>query len=174
MREITGNLFDYINKAEIICITTNGFTKNNGACVMGRGCAKTATIKYPGIDKILGDKLKENGNIVQGLVIDGSTVITSFPVKPVTEKCKEDKSNVVRHMQNKFKPGIWVPGWACIADPAIIEASAIQLLDIVNTYDFKQIILPRPGCGAGELNWTDIRSLLNKYLDDRFACITFK
>lgn len=173
MQEITGNLFDYVGVADVLCITTNGFVKANGSCVMGRGCAKTATIKYPGIDKILGDKLKK-GNMVHGLIRDGNTVITSFPVKPITKQCKEDKSNVVKHMQNKFKPGAWVPGWACVADPAIIETSADQLLNIVNTYNFKNILLPRPGCGAGELNWEDIKKILNKYFDDRFKCITFK
>lgn len=174
MREITGNLFDYINKVDILCITTNGFVKANGECVMGKGCAKEATRRWPGIAKILGSKLQGGANIVHGLIQEENTIIASFPVKPVYSVCKEDHSNVVRHMRNKFKPGNKVPGWACVADPAIIQGSAIYLAEIVNTYGFNNILLPRPGCGAGELNWPDIRLLLNKYLDDRFACITFK
>lgn len=174
MREITGNLFDHIGTANIICITTNGFVKANGKCVMGRGCAKEATRRWPGIAKILGDRIKDRGNTVHGLIRDDATIIASFPVKPVYGICKEDRSNVVRHMQNKFKPGDKVPGWACVADPMIIETSAQEIAEIVNRERFKEIILPRPGCGAGELNWADIKPLLDKYLDDRFAAITFK
>ena len=38
MKEIRGDLFT--QEADTICITTNGFVKANGECVMGRGCAK--------------------------------------------------------------------------------------------------------------------------------------
>jgi hypothetical protein len=79
VKEITGNLWDYCGKIEsvAIAITTNGFVKNNGECVMGRGCAKEATLKYPGISKVLGDMIKESGNHVHR-IRDG---VYSFPVK---------------------------------------------------------------------------------------------
>ena len=41
MNEITGNILNYIGKPKtLVCITTNGFVKNNGEAVMGAGCAK--------------------------------------------------------------------------------------------------------------------------------------
>jgi hypothetical protein len=36
------------------------------------------------------------------------------------------------------------------------------------------VVLPRPGCGAGELDWTRfVRPALTALLDDRFVAITF-
>ena len=40
MREVVGNLWTY--PADIRVITTNGTVKNDGTCVMGRGCAAEA------------------------------------------------------------------------------------------------------------------------------------
>ena len=145
MKELTGNLFNYIGLADAICITTNGFVKSNGECVMGKGCAKTVTELFPGIAKVLGDSIKSDGNVVIPLL-----------------------SNY------RFKIGDRVPGWACIADPKLIEKSAIQLVELADKSEWKSIILPRPGCGAGELNWSDIKPILDKHFDDRFFSTTFK
>jgi hypothetical protein len=46
VKELFGNLWEFDG---IIVITTNGFVKRDGTCVMGRGCAKQATIKLPGL-----------------------------------------------------------------------------------------------------------------------------
>ena len=44
MRERIGvDLFEF----PVIAITTNGFVKATGECVMGRGCALTAKRLYP-------------------------------------------------------------------------------------------------------------------------------
>ena len=40
MIEIKGSLFN--EPCDAFCITTNGFIKKDGTCVMGRGCAKQA------------------------------------------------------------------------------------------------------------------------------------
>ena len=54
MKEITGNLFD--QTADAICITTNGFVKDNGRCVAGRGCAKMAKDRWRNFDLELGKR----------------------------------------------------------------------------------------------------------------------
>lgn len=78
MKEIKGELWDYYDKPDhVICITTNGIVKNNGECVMGRGCALEATRKVPGIAKVLGQHIKSHGNVPVFLVRN----ILSFPVK---------------------------------------------------------------------------------------------
>jgi hypothetical protein len=46
MKEVFGDAFDLIKNYDSLCITTNGYVKNNGACVMGRGIALTAARKY--------------------------------------------------------------------------------------------------------------------------------
>jgi hypothetical protein len=78
MREIYGNLWDYDGKPDtVVCITTNGFVKANGLAVMGRGCAFEATLKYPAIQKRLGDCIKARGNNLCWL----NTKLVAFPVK---------------------------------------------------------------------------------------------
>lgn len=78
MKEIIGNLWDYHGKpSTAIAITTNGFIKSNGNCVMGRGCAKEAVRQFELISLDLGKLIKESGNIVHR-IYDG---LYSFPVK---------------------------------------------------------------------------------------------
>lgn len=42
-----------------LCITTNGYIKKNGCAVMGAGVAKQARDRFDGLDRLLGEKLKE-------------------------------------------------------------------------------------------------------------------
>lgn len=170
MREITGDLFAV--QADAICITTNGYIKANGENVMGKGCAFQLSKLYPQAPRILGQELRKHGNCVNYLLKHNGAHVFSFPVKPVSI-VMEHEGEVVRHMRNKFKPGDTVPGWACVADIDTIFRSAHQLLEIVNQGEFQNVVIPRPGCGAGELNWSDVKPVLDSILDDRFAAITF-
>ena len=170
MKEAQGNLF--IMEAQAVCITTNGFVKSNGQPVMGRGCAKEYAQLFPETLIDFGEKLKHVGNNIHHLTNDGDKDFYSFPVKPVN-KMLINPNDVVNHMRNKFKPGDTVPGWACIADMYIITCSAYELVDIADLHDYENILIPRPGCGAGELNWSDVKPVLDRILDDRFTAVTF-
>lgn len=78
MKEIYGNLWDYFFKEDYaIAITTNGFVKNNGEAVMGRGCAWEATKLLPEVTLTLGVYLEMEGNHVHRL----EPGVYSFPVK---------------------------------------------------------------------------------------------
>lgn len=169
MKEAKGNIF--YTDCDAVCITTNGFIKANGENVMGRGCALEAARMIPQLPKILGTKIRNNGNRVHILYEQNNTFLCSFPVKPGSVQF--NGTNVVNHMQSKFKVGDYVPGWAAKADPKIIQHSAIQLKELADQMNWKTVVLPRPGCGAGELKWADIKPLLEEILDDRFICMTF-
>ena len=52
MIEVVGNLWTYA--ADFRAITTNGTVKFDGRAVMGRGCAREATQRYPKIARQLG------------------------------------------------------------------------------------------------------------------------
>ena len=186
MQELVGNLFspqtyhtpegmNVVFRPDAICITTNGFVKKNGEAVMGRGCAREAAKLMPGLPEILGSHLNNPavGNRVLAHGPWRKMCIVTFPVKPNHSYCISDKSNVVKHMRDRFKAGDRVPGWACVADIELIKESAIQLAALTHDSSWTHVVLPRPGCGAGELDWKDIKPILDKILDDRFYAITF-
>ena len=171
MHKVTGDLFKF--EADACCITTNGFVTSNGNAVMGRGCAKTASDRDPEIKKLLGSFLRKGGNCTRVIKKYPTRTLVAFPVKPETLNYFTHKHEVVSHAQNKYKLGDVVPGFHAVADLAIIEKSAIQLVSLANALNWKKVVLPRPGCGAGELNWSQVKPILEEHLDDRFYVITF-
>lgn len=167
--------FEYGNiltmDADAYCITTNGFVKKNGSAVMGRGIAKQVADIYPDLPEILGKLLKNKGNIVHILKDLGNEYIVSFPVKP--SYTFSNGSNVVSHASTRYPIGAFVPGYHAKAQLDIIERSCIQLVQLTDKQSWNRVILPYPGCGAGELNWDDVRLILEQHLDDRFVAVTF-
>ena len=144
MIEVVGNLWEF--PADVRVITTNGFIRKDGACVMGRGCALEAKNKFPGIEHVLGAKIKAYGNHVFFL----GEGLYSFPVKH---------------------------NWYEKADIDLIRKSAEELAMCVSDgfEDVKEpvVVLPRPGCGNGQLKWYEVKPILEPILDDRFHIITF-
>lgn len=171
MIEITGKLFEQV--ADAFCITTNGFITARGNAVMGKGCAKEAAEYYPRLPALLGSMMKKLGNVPMVVLAKGEECLCTFPVKPVTGICNEKKTNVVKHMRSEFKPGDIVPGWACVADIELIKESAQKLVILATMNQWKKVIVPRPGCGCGELKWEEVKQVLAPILDDRFHVITF-
>ena len=171
MLEIRGNLFEV--PADAICITTNGFVTRQGECVMGLGCAKTFKKMYPKAPLVLGAAIKKNGNVVNCLGESKKTgkKFYSFPEKGVREI--NNGSNVVSHAIGKFYVGSGVPGFYCKARLDIIVKSCKELVAIANEEGLTNIVIPRMGCGAGELTWDEVKPIVSEILDDRFSVITF-
>lgn len=174
MIEIRQDMFE-IMKTEthlrrIFCVTTNGYLKKNGEAVMGRGIAKQFKDLLPEYvnEHILGQEIKKYGNRVNYLNHIGKTLFFSFPVKQISGIC--NGSNVV---SGKFyKIGSFVPGFHLKANLVLIENSAKQLREIVDQMSIEKAYLPLPGCGCGELNWYDVKQILEKYFDDRFIILS--
>ena len=144
MIEVRGNLWDY--PADVRVITTNGTVKKNGECVMGRGCALEAKIKWPNLAEDLGGSISEYGNRPHVFHPEIGVSIVSFPVKH---------------------------NWYEKADPILIRDSAYLLNCMTFLDGFKVVVLPRPGCGNGGLKWDVVRKAIAPLLDDRFHVITF-
>lgn len=144
MIEITGNLWNI--KADAKCITTNGYIKSNGQAVMGRGIALQAATKYPELPRILGKHIRENGNVPGLLIYTGHCSLVSFPVKH---------------------------NWMDKADLFLIGCSAHSLSCMADKFKWNTILLPKPGCGNGKLNWADVKDYIKDLLDDRFQIIDF-
>lgn len=173
MIEKRGNMFDEVGKCSAIVITTNGFVASRGKCVMGRGCAKEARDRWAGIDLALGKLIRENGNGVHPLLTENGTTIVSFPVKPETVRCVAGGINLVSHAREKYREGDQVPGFLAVAKPEIILGSVTELIRLSDACGFTRIVMPRPGCGAGELLWENVKPVLGRLLDDRFEVYTF-
>jgi len=133
MKQVKEDLWTHHRNHEWICITTNGFVKNDGRAVMGRGCAKEAKIICPEIDHELGMLLKSSGN--QCYIFEEHRVIT-FPTKH---------------------------NWWESSSLGLIKKSLGQLFSIVDLLAIEKIYLPRPGCSNGKLSWEkQVRPLLAK------------
>ena len=172
MLEIRGNLWNHIGKVDVICITTNGFVKRNGEAVMGRGCALEARNQFPSLALTLGKSIKHHGNRCNLLAEKEDTLIYSFPVKHARMRVNSP-SDIVPHMRNRINIGDSAPGWALRADINLIIQSANQMIYLADNNNWNNIIIPRPGCGAGELTWSHVSEKLHPILDDRFKAITF-
>ena len=146
MLEVKGNAWDVYLDYDVLCLTTNGFVKNNGECVMGAGIAKTAKQKFPKVPRILGDYIKKYGNRCFKIAKVNDTHLVSFVVKHV---------------------------WWDKADMDLIRKSCKEVTEMADKFGWEKILLPRPGCGNGKLNWNDVKPVLADLLDDRFHVITF-
>ena len=140
MISVYGNLWDYHDRGEWICITTNGAIRRDGCAVMGRGVALGAATRYPELPKILGALLAEYGNHVMRL---SRHRMFTFPVK--------------KH-------------WGGRAQLYLIERSCKELMSLLGDTK-KKVVLPRPGCGNGGLDWYEVRDAIYELLDDRVLVI---
>lgn len=164
------DIFSCIGEVDAICITTNGYVNKQGFAIMNKGCAKEAVERWKekDIPRILAQKIRENGNVVNLLFQEQGTWIISFPVKPSFVE-NADISLIVPHLRRVYANKKYVPGYAVYADLSKIKQSAKQLRNIADKMNFKKIVLPLPGCGAGGLKPWKVLPILNKYFDERFT-----
>ncbi len=144
MKEITGDIWDFHEKGHWIVITTNGNLNTKGEAVMGKGIALQAKQRYPDLPWELGKQIREIGN---SLHCDGSKGLLFFPTKY---------------------------DWWEKSDLKLIETSTQEMVDFFdNTISeyLTPVYLVRPGCSNGQLNWKDVKPILEKYLDDRFVVV---
>ncbi len=149
MKIIKDNIWKYHSKDNFIVITTNGFVKKNGACVMGRGIAQQTRDKFLGFDKKLGTRIKNEGNNV--FIWDEEGLIT-FPTK---------------HL------------WMDDSDLELIERSAKQLAELYEEpyqlgADLPKIYMPKPGCANGNLLWKDVEPIISMHLAHLVTIVDWK
>lgn len=145
-----GNLWDFANKTGYrIFIMSNGTVKQNGANVMGRGCAKEAKDRFPELPLVLGELLKK------------------------WYKAQDTTTPPILWLE-AYNLGVFPTKfqWYAKADLALIAESAKALRDMADEYHWSEkIVLPWPGCGSGGLKRQDVEPILKKYFDDRFIII---
>ena len=57
-------------------------------------------------------------------------------------------------------------------DLKLIARSARELRDLADEMELGRIVVPRPGCGGGGLDWRDVRPVVAEIFDERFYVIT--
>ena len=147
MKIIKGDAWEVYAKGNytFLGITTNGFVRKDGACVMGRGIAATAKQKYPRLPYTIGSHILKHGNIVGKWYNPTKNInILSFPVKH---------------------------NWYDMADINLIIKSCKQLMEILGPDE--TVLLPRPGCGNGKLDWMEVQKIITPLLDDRVTIISW-
>lgn len=145
MRERFCELFD--EPAQYKCITTNATIKVNGRAVMGAGCAGQLESMYPEAPRALADQIKKYGNTVNVLLERKGVTYLMFPVKT---------------------------NWYEDADTGLIKASAQALMAwaYANTSSEDEILLPRPGCGNGHLDWeSQVKPVIEPILSDQIVVV---
>jgi hypothetical protein len=142
VKEVFGDLWEFDGT---IAITTNGFVKRDGTCVMGRACARQAAVRFPELPSKLASRISAEGNHV--FYFPEYRLIT-FPVKH---------------------------NWWEAADLDLIQSSARELLKIIEVKMINEAVcLPRPGCGNGRLKWEDVKKIVSPILkSDQFHIVTY-
>jgi len=140
MFETVGDIWGYSGTG-IIVITSNGSLTPDGRAIFGRGAARQAALRYPGLAEKLGRLLADGGSQVYDL----GCGIVSFPVEETP--------------------------WS-LPDLRIIARSAGELRLLADRAGWERIIVPRPGCGGGGLQWKEVRPLLAACFDHRFTVIS--
>jgi len=142
MNEVFGDLWEFDGT---IAITTNGSLKRDRTCVMGRGYARQAAVRFPELPRKLASRISAEGNHV--FYFPEYRLIT-FPVKH---------------------------NWWEAADLGLNERTAGELLKIIEVKKIKEAVyLPRPGCGNGRLKWEDMKKILLPILKpDQFHIVTY-
>lgn len=153
-------------ECDALCVTTNGFVKANGECVMGAGIAKTIKEIFPWVPKQLGTLIKRNGNKTQ-IIIEASRVtnnitLVALPSKPVSGY--SDGTNTVW----PYTLGAFVPGFHMKSDINLIIRSIHELIDLTDEKGWETVAMPRIGCGNGGLDWNEVKPIIEPMLDDRF------
>jgi hypothetical protein len=77
MLETVGDIWEYADRGELIVITTNGSMTREHRAVFGRGVARQACLRFPGLAEKLGRLLSDQGSHV----FDLGCGIVSFPVE---------------------------------------------------------------------------------------------
>lgn len=144
MLELKGDIWQIGQPGDWVAITTNGVVKANGQLVMGKGIALEAAQRYPRLAKEWGLLVKQFGN-EPFVFIEGRLV--SFPTKD---------------------------DWRKPSTLALIEASCKVLggKGFQTLLQGARVLLPRPGCGNGQLAWIDVSFVLKQYLGDQFVAIS--
>jgi hypothetical protein len=148
--EVSGDIFNEAIPRDAICVTTNGVLDRHGCLVMGAGIALEAKMKFPSLPEIWGKEVKKRG---------------MGPVFAVSEL--ENVNYSIISFPTKYD-------WRTPSSIDLIMGSCRILKRVSDERGWDRILVPRPGCQNGKLEWSFVRSKISKILDDDRFVIVFK
>jgi len=155
MLELVGDYWDEVKKDnpryEAIVCTTNKIVKNNGRLVMGAGIAKDFRDRFTDIDLEWGDRTRSKC-YDHGVMV--TTIQTSLGGTRVLHLVA---------MPTKIN-------WKDNSDIDLIKCSCLTIENLANIMGWKHILMTRPGCGHGGLDWSVVKHHID-FLDNRFKVI---
>lgn len=153
MKQTRGDIWDYAKRqgVDAICIFTN-MTVVHERLIMGAGMALQARELFPILPNVWGEEYarRQAGGDFRVIAfwapIPTTPALVSFPTKV------DPRDN---------------------SDLSLIKQAAEELVEIATFRSWDHIVLGRPGCGLGRLNWEEqVEPLLEPIFDDRFMIIT--
>ena len=104
--------------------------------------------------------IKKDGTGVMGAGV-ARQAADLFPELPrLLGQSLKDRKNVVSRLLPHLLSFPVKHNWYEDADKKLIKQSVKQLYELAKRYPNKKFVLPRPGCGSGNLRWTSVRKLL--------------
>lgn len=142
LKEKCVDVWDYATDRNAICILTNDYIiksiDDSDRNIMGAGIAREALNRNPGLDETCADCIMKD-KLELGHDSRTKATLLRFPTK--------------------IEP--WYD-----SSLGVIENSLKKLVNYMNENPGKEILLPRPGCGCGGLDWErEVKPLCEKYLD---------
>ncbi len=139
----TGNMWSAYDNADLFVITTNAAIKRNGALVMGRGIARQARNRFPGLDAALGRRI---------LSICGNQGLYGLIISPRWPEARLGAFQVKRH-------------YSQLASLELIRHSTAALCAWCVEHPDASVHLNFPGIGNGRLRREDVLPIVAQLPD---------
>lgn len=133
-------------KGDARCITTNGKLRKNGNAIMGAGVALQA----------------RNKCLTKGIDLEA-----------ILGRYINEHGNHVFLLCNNLISFPTKTDWVKNADINLIIRSANELKMLANRTKYRRILMTRPGCGNGRLDWRIVKPVIEFILDDRFVIVSY-
>ncbi len=82
-----------------------------------------------------------------------------------------------RHGNHVFDLGHQIVSFPVEVDPyqvpemRMIDQSCRELVELTDYKGWQKVVVPRPGCGGGGLEWQEVKTILERHFDERFYVI---
>lgn len=168
MVEVKGDLWK--TPCNWICVPTNGIVKADGEAVMGKGVALQCLQQIWNAPMVLGEKIQKHGNNVHEI-----GRFTRDTYVPKVDRTKHYEMGIVTVEVYSFPTK---HDYRNPADLELIEQSCEQIAsryrvrvmdnkivpDTVARPLIPKVVLPRVGCGLGQLDWeTQVKPICEKH-----------